>query len=128
MPDYTKFFPRPDVTLYTDRTEETATGTPPDLVKQASYLNTFNFTVITLTIQVEIKTDNAANPAILRIRADGTATDLAVLQSNSLTFEFLEVIIDVSAFSSGRHTIEFLLEDGAGETATLRDTWIFGRE
>ncbi len=127
MPDYTVHKPKVSLTLAADATEESVLGDTPIQVKDMSFIKgVFNATQ--LTIEIELKTDNAANPAICRVRHDGLGGDDLVLQTSSTSFAILSGTIDVSLFSNDRHTIEFLLEDGSGETATIRETWVYGRE
>ena len=127
MPDYTVHKPKVNLTLAADATEESITGTSLTQVKDMSFIKGV-FNAKQLTIEIELKTDNASNPAICRVRHDGLGTDDLVLQTSSTAYIILDGTIDVSLFSSGRHTIEFLLEDGSGETATMRETWVYGRE
>lgn len=127
MPDYIRFIPKLSLTLAADATEESVLGAVLTQVKDMSFIKGV-FNVIELTIEIELKTDNATNPAICRIRHDGLGTDDLVLQTSSLTYVILSGTINVESFSSGRHTLEFLLEDGSGETATMRETWVYGRE
>lgn len=127
MPDFTFFAPRVNLTLAADATEESVLGNTPTQVKDMSFIKGV-FNVELLTIEIELKTDNVTNPAICRVRHDGLGSDDLVLQTSSTSYTILDGTIDVSGFSTGRHTIEFLLEDGVGETATLRETWVFGRE
>jgi len=125
MPDYTTFTTPFAVTLAADATEESITGTTLTKVKDMSFIKNI-ISYILLTVEIDLKTDNAANPAICRVRHDGLGTDDLVLQTSSTSFVVLNGTIDISGFSTGRHTIEFYLEDGSGETATLRETWVFG--
>lgn len=127
MPDYTVHIPKQSLTLAADATEESILGDILTQVKDMSFIKGV-FNAAELTIEIELKTDNAANPAICRIRLDGSGTDSLVLQTSSTSFVILDGTIDVSLLSSGRHTVEFLLEDGSGETVTMRETWVYGRE
>ena len=129
MPDYTFYAQRVNITLAADATEESITGTSLTQVKDMSFIKGV-FNADLLTIEIELKTDDNTNaPATCRVRHDGLGSDDLVLNTTlNNTFEILSGVIDVSGFSDGRHTIELLLEDGAGETATLRETWVFGRE
>lgn len=127
MPDFTQFLPKVSLTLAADATEESIVGTTPVQVKDMSFIKGV-FNADLLTIEIELKTDNASNPAHCRVRHDGLGGDDLDLTTSSLTFVVLSGTIDVSGFSLGRHTIEFLLEDGSGETATIRETWVYGRE
>lgn len=127
MPDYTRFVPRVSITLAADATEESVLGTILTQVKDMSFIKGV-FNADLLTIEIELKTDNVTNPAICRVRHDGLGTDDLVLQTSSTSFVILDGTIDVSGFTLDRHTLEFLLEDGSGETATIRETWVFGKE
>lgn len=128
MADYTTHIPtKVNLTLAADATEESVFGDTPTQVKDMSFIKGI-FNTALLTIEIELKTDNAANPAICRVRHDGLGTDDLVLQTSSTSYVILSGTIDAGAFSTGRHTLEFFLEDGSGETATIRETWIYGRE
>ena len=126
MPDYTRFIVNPSLTLAADATEESNTGTTPLQVKDMSFIKGV-FNPSTLTVEIELKTDNVTSPAHCRVRHDGLGGDDLDLQTSSLTYAVLSGTIDVSAFTLGRHTIEFLIDDGSGETVTIRETWVFGQ-
>lgn len=127
MPDYTVHQPKVSITLAADATEESVLGNTPIQVKDMSFIKGV-FNTKQLTMEIELKTDDVTNPAICRVRHDGLGGDDLVLQTSSLTYVILSGTINVSLFATGRHTIEFLLEDGSGETATIRETWVYGRE
>ena len=116
--------------LAADATEESVLGTTPTQVKDMSFIiGVINY--VQLTIEIEIKTsDNTIGPAICRVRHDGGGSDdLVFTTTTDNTFEIFSGTIDTSAFGAGRHTVEFFLEDAdAGETATLRETWVYGDE
>ncbi len=113
--------------LAADATEESVTGTTPIQVKDMSFIiGVINYTQ--LTIEIELKTDNVSNPAHCRVRHDGLGSDDLDLTTSSLTNVILSGTIDTSAFGNGRHTVEFYLDDGSGETATIRETWVYGDE
>lgn len=113
--------------LAADATEESVLGTTPTQVKDMSFIiGVINY--VQLSIEIELKTDNAANPAHCRVRHDGGGSDDLDLTTSSTSFVILSGTIDTSAFGAGRHTVEFYLDDGSGETATLRETWVYGDE
>lgn len=113
--------------LAADATEESVLGTTPTQVKDMSFIiGVINYTQ--LIIEIELKTDNVSNPAHCRVRHDGGGTDDLDLTTSSTSFVILDGTIDTSAFGDGRHTVEFFLDDGSGETATLRETWVYGEE
>lgn len=113
--------------LAADATEESVSGTTAIQVKDMSFIiGVVNYA--TLTIEIELKTDNAANPAHCRVRHDGLGSDDLDLTTSDTSFAILDGVIDTSAFGAGRHTIEFYLDDGSGETATMRETWVYGEE
>lgn len=125
MPDYTAFKPKFSLTVGADPEEVSHTGATLTKKKEASILKgAFNLQKI--IIEIELRTDNATNPAICRMRHDGQGSDDLVLQTSSTSYVTLSGVIDVSAFSAGRHIIEFHLEDGATETVFLRETWMYG--
>lgn len=113
--------------LAADATEESVLGTTPTQVKDMSFIiGVINY--VQLSIEIELKTDNVTNPAHCRVRHDGLGTDDLDLTTSSTSFVILSGTIDTSAFGAGRHTVEFYLDDGSGETATLRETWVYGDE
>jgi len=113
--------------LAADATEESITGTTPTQVKDMSFIiGVVNYA--TLTIEIELKTDNVTSPAHCRVRHDGLGSDDLDLSTSSTSYVILDGVIDTSAFGAGRHTIEFYLDDGSGETATMRETWVYGEE
>jgi len=113
--------------LAADATEESVLGTTPVQVKDMSFIiGAFNYAL--LTIEIELKTDNVTSPAHCRVRHDGGGTDDLDLSTSSTSFTILSGTIDTTAFGVGRHTVEFLLDDGSGETATIRETWVYGEE
>jgi len=113
--------------LAADATEESVLGTTPTQVKDMSFIiGVINY--VQLSIEIELKTDNAANPAHCRVRHDGLGTDDLDLTTSSTSYVILSGTVDTSAFGAGRHTVEFYLDDGSGETATIRETWVYGDE
>ncbi len=116
--------------LAADATEESVSGTTAVQVKDMSFIiGVINYAQ--LIIEIEIKTsDNTIGPAICRVRHDGLGSDDLVFTTTlDNTFEIFSGTIDTTAFGDGRHTLEFYLEDAdAGETATLRETWVYGEE
>ncbi len=113
--------------LAADATEESVLGTTPVQVKDMSFIiGVINY--VQLSIEIELKTDNVTNPAHCRVRHDGLGSDDLDLTTSSTSYVILSGTIDTSAFGAGRHTVEFLLDDGSGETATLRETWVYGDE
>ena len=113
--------------LAADATEESVTGTTVTQVKDMSFIIGV-VSYATLTIEIELKTDNVTSPAHCRVRHDGLGTDDLDLTTSSTSYVILDGIIDTSGFGAGRHTIEFYLDDGSGETATIRETWVYGEE
>ena len=113
--------------LAADATEESVTGTIAIQVKDMSFIiGVINY--VQLTIEIELKTDDITSPAHCRVRHDGEISDDLDLTTSSTSFVVLSGTIDTSAFTTGRHTVEFYLDDGAGETATIRETWVYGDE
>jgi hypothetical protein len=127
MPDYTDHKAPFTLTLGADGTEEPHLGSTLTKIKEMSFIKGV-FNAVELTVEIELKTDSATNPAHCRVRHDGLGTDDLDLTTSSTSYVVLTGTINVSAFAAGRHTIEFYLEDGATETATLRETWVYGRE
>ncbi len=114
-----------------DGTEVTVTGTTAVEKKNISFVKDSNgFSGNIITIVVEIKTDNGATTASLRVREDGGGTDRLVLTTTSTSFEIKTGIIDIGTgglnLSAGRHTLEFFLDDGAGDLVTNRELEVYG--
>ena len=87
--------------------------------------NAVTLDVNLISVAVEIKTSAGAT-AHCRIRHDGGGTNDLDLTTTSTSYEIKTGTIDTSLWSAGRHTIEILIDDGSGETITLRETEIYG--
>jgi len=119
--------------LGADSQEVTVVGTTPVEKKNISFVKDLNgFSGNILTIVVEIKTTNGATTASVRVREDGGGTDRLILTTTSTSFEIKTGIIDIGAVGGspalavGRHTLEFFLDDGSGDTITLRELEVYG--
>ena len=109
-----------------DSTEVTVTGTTATQVKDVDFIkNTNTLNVQTLTIAVRIKTDNAGTTGTVRIRHDGGGTDDLTLTTTSTTYEVKTGTINASGFSADRHTLEFFMDDGAGDTISMDMTEVW---
>jgi len=119
------------ILLGADGTEVTVTGTTATEKKNISFVKDSNgFSGNIITIVAEIKTDNAGTTASLRVRNDSGGTDRLILTTTSVTFEIKTGIIDIGNgglnLTAGRHTLEFFLDDGAGDTMTNRELEVYG--
>jgi len=112
--------------LAADSTEVTVTGTTATQVKDVDFIKNSNtLDVQTITIAVRIKTDNAGTTGTVRVRHDGGGTDDLTLTTTSTSYEVKTGTIDASGFSSDRHTLEFFMDDGSGDTISMDMTEVW---
>ena len=116
-----------------DSTVVSVTGTTPVERKNMDFVKDISgFSGNIITIVAEIKTSNAGTTASLRVRENGGGTDRLILTTNSATYEIKTGIIDIRtvggtpALADGRHTLEFFLDDGAGDTMDNRMLEVYG--
>ena len=110
-----------------DGTEVSVTGTTPTEKKNLSFIkNTNGLKGNSLTIVAEIKTNDNGTTAHLRVRIDGSGSDSLDLTTTSTSYEIKSGTIDISGLSAGRHTLEFYLDDGSGDTVSLRELEVYG--
>ena len=110
-----------------DSNEVTVVGTTATQRKAFSFVkNTAAFKGNQLTIVVELKTSNVGTTAHFRVRKDGGGSDDLDLTTTSVTFVILTGTIDITALADGRHTLEFYMDDGVGDTVTNRELEIWG--
>ncbi len=110
-----------------DSNEVTQTGVTPLEVKSLSYIKDVDgFKGQFLRIIAELKSSDASDFAHLRVRTDGGGGDDLDLTTNSTTEVILTGTIDISGKSLGRHTIEFFIDDGTGDTVTQRELEVWG--
>ncbi len=104
------------------------TGTTAVQVKDLDYIKSDEgFSGNQLTIVAMLKTSNGGTTAHLRIRTDSGGSDDLDLTTTSTTFVKVTGIIDITAKGANAvHTIEFFLDDGASDTATLEQTEVYG--
>ena len=116
------------ILLGADANEVTVTGTTPTQRKDISYVKDLNgFSGNVITIIAELKTSDATGgPASFRVRKDGSGSDSLILTTNSATYEIKVGTIDISADAVGRHTLEFFMDDEAGDTITNRELEVYG--
>lgn len=115
------------ILLGADSTLTTVTGTTPTQVKDLDYIkDTAGFKGNQLTIVARIKTDNVGTTAHFRVRTDSAGTDDLDLTTTSGTFEVVTGTIDITGKADGYRTIEFFLDDGAGDTVSLETLEVYG--
>jgi len=114
--------------LGADATEVTVTGVTATQVKDTSFIKspTDGFAGNRIFIVAEIKTSNAGSTASFRVRKNGGGSDELVLTTTSLTFEIKTGSFEIEADSNGRITLEFFMDDGAGDTITNRELEVYG--
>lgn len=103
-----------------DEVEVQVTGTTEEQVKDLAIIidPTNALELKTLKIVARMKTSLATAQATLNVYHDGGGVADLTLNSTSESYEELSGTIDVSAWGTGRHTIEIkLVSDTAGETA-----------
>ncbi len=119
------------ILLGADASEVTVTGTTPTERKNISFVkNTNGFSGNILTIVAELKSSDTGDLAHIRVRNDGGGTDRLDLSTNSDTYVILSGIIDIGNgglnLGAGRHTLEFFLDDGTGDTVSNRELEVYG--
>ena len=114
--------------LGADANEVTVVGATPTQRKDISYVKDLNgFSGNIITIIAELKTsDGTGAAANFRVRKDGSGSDSLVLTTNSTTYEIKTGTIDITADAVGRHTLEFFMDDEAGDTITNRELEVYG--
>ena len=103
-----------------DEIEVSVTGTTEEQVKDLAIIRdaTNALELKTLKIVARMKSSLGTATASLKVYHDGGATPDLTLTSVSTTYEEKSGTIDVSGWTTGRHTIEIkLVSDTAGETA-----------
>lgn len=107
--------------IVADDTEVTVTGSTPTEKKNFAYFkNSSGMKGNQLTIIAEIKTDNVGTTAHFRVRTDGGGSDDLDLTTTSATYEVVSGTIDITGKADGRRTVEFFMDDGAGDTISHR--------
>jgi hypothetical protein len=116
-----------------DSTVVTVTGATATQVKNVDVLvDDYGIKGNQITVVAEIKTDNNGTVGTLRVRLDSGGTDALTLTTQSLNYEVKSGTIDVGPgsvadwpASPGRHTIEFWMDDGAGDIISNRNLEVF---
>lgn len=110
-----------------DSTQQTVLGTTATQVSDIDYIkDAAGFKGNQLTIVARIKTSNAGTTAHLRIRTDSGGGDDLDLTTVSTTLVTVTGTIDITAKADGKRTIEFFMNDGAGDTITLDMIEVYG--
>lgn len=110
-----------------DGQEASVTGTTPTQVKDLDFFTgTIGYSGNKLFVKARLKNSNAGSTAHLRVRKDGGGTDLLDLTTSSTTYVIVEGTIDISADAKGYKTLEFYLDSGAGDTATVQLIEVYG--
>ena len=113
--------------LGADANVVSVTGTTPTEVKNISYLKSpEGFSGNVITIVAELKSSDTGDFAHLRVRQDLGGSDALDLTTNSATYVTVTGKIDIRAQAAGRHTLEFFLDDGTGDTADNRELEVYG--
>jgi len=117
--------------LGADANVVSVTGTTPTQRKDISFIkNTNGFSGNIITIVCELKSSDTGDLAHLRVREDGGSTDRLDLSTNSTDYVVLTGTIDIGNgglnLSAGRHTLEFFLDDGTGDTVSNRELEVYG--
>ena len=103
-----------------DETEVSVTGITEEVKKEFQIPNVATkFVPKKLRLLASLKTSNVTHEASLKVYFNEEETPRATLTSTSLTYEFLNVDIDISNLSAGRHTAKIaLVSADAAETAS----------
>ncbi len=117
--------------LGADANEVTVIGTTPTERKNISFVkDILGFSGNIITIVAELKSSDGTDLAHLRVREDGGGSDRLDLSTNSTSYVVLTGTIDIGTgglnLSAGRHTLEFFLDDGTGDTASNRELEVYG--
>lgn len=114
--------------LAADANEVTVTGVTATQVKDTSFVKevTLGFTGNRIFIVAEIKTSNVGTTASFRVRKNGGGTDELILTTTSTSFVIVAGSFDIKADADGRITLEFFMDDGAGDTITNRELEVTG--
>jgi hypothetical protein len=116
------------ILLGADSTEVTHVGVTPTQKKDIDFIKSDEgFSGNQITIVAMIKTNNAGTTAHLIVEKDGGPTDELDLTTTSLTYEKVTGQIDISADTTDAvHTLEFYLQDGSGDTVSLKQLEVYG--
>lgn len=115
------------ILLGADSTEVTITGTTSTEVKDTDYIkNSAGFSGNQVTIVARIKTSNAGTTATLIVKKDSGGAAQLTLTTTSVTYETVSGVIDISSDADGLRTLEFFINDGAGDTISLKQLEIYG--
>jgi len=116
--------------LAADANEVTVTGVSATQVKDTSFIKSTidGYAGNRIFIIAEIKTDDGGTTANFRTRLDGGGSDKLLLTTTSLNvFEIVTGSFDISTEGDdARHTLEFFMDDGAGDTITNRELEVWG--
>lgn len=115
--------------LAADATEVTVLGTTATQKKDTSFAKSTlsGYPGNHLFIIAELKTTNAGSTASFRTRLDGGGSDKLVLTTTSTSFEIVVGSFDIKTETDdARHTLEFFMDDGAGDTITNRELEVWG--
>jgi len=110
-----------------DANEVTVTGATPTERKNISFVkDVVGFSGNVITIVAEIKTTDSGTTAHFRVRIDGGGTDKLDLTTTSTGYVIKTGKFDIRTESAGRHTLEFFMDDGAGDIITNRELEVYG--
>jgi hypothetical protein len=116
--------------LVADETEVTVNGTTPTEKKVfALAINPAGFKGNQIAVVAEIKTDNPGTTANFRCRWDNDGTGPPaelVLTTTSTSYEIKSGTIDITGEALGRHTLNFYMDDGAGDNVSNRLLEVYG--
>lgn len=131
------------ILLGADATEMSITGVTSTQVKDLDFIISddpddginLGFAGNYINIVAMLKTNNAGNPANLRIRFDADGTDRLVLSTISTSYTRLQGSINIGPSgvnltrtdTTCKHTLKAFLDDGSGETATLGVFEVYGQ-
>lgn len=115
------------ILLGADGNVASQTGTTPLQVKAISYIkDILGFSGNVITVVAELKSSDTGDFAHLRVRKDGAGGDTLDLTTNSTDYVIVKGTFDISGDSAGRHTLEFFIDDGSGDTVDQRELEVYG--
>jgi len=113
--------------LGADSTVVSVTGVTATQVKDISFIkDVTGYSGNLITIVAEIKTTNSGTAAHLRVRLDLSGSDSLDLTTTSTSFVVVTGKFSIRTEAAGRHTLEFFMDDGSGDTIQNRELEIYG--
>lgn len=117
------------VLISADGTEVTVTGSTATQRKNTSFIKSTidGYAGNRIFITAEIKTSNGGTTGNFRVRLNGSGSDSLVLTTTSTSYEIVTGSFSIASQTDDtRHTLEFFMDDGAGDTISNRELEVYG--